>query len=258
MAAGTASLLTGGLGAGMGLFQAITGKNNERDAERALNNYERQSLDNAYKNIQISTLGSDIQREESQRNAASLFDILQGGGARSIVGGIPKVVGSLNNVNQQIAKDLDQQFINREYAIAGDNARIEGMIENRDNQNIAALSSQANAGRQDFFNGLMGVGSAAAYMGRNITPGENATVDPATGMNSAGITSPIGSGQMPGTPTASPITPITTGPMYGASPTPMPFANTPYFYQGMPQPIQSELSADYFGNSDLINKYPRF
>lgn len=237
MAVGTAAALSGGIGAGLGLFQAITGKNNERDAERALNNYERQSLDNAYKNIQISTLGSDIQREESQRNAASLFDVLQGGGVRGIVGGIPKVVGSLNNVNQQIAKDIDQQFINREYAIAGDNARIEGMIENRDNQNIAALSSQANAGRQDFFNGLMGIGSAATAVGRGIAAKpQEITADTYSG------------------PEAAPA-----GVTYGADQYAQPYfdfgTDAPF---AMPKPVMNNLSNDFFGAQDMINKYYRF
>lgn len=156
------------LGTGMGLYQAFSGNKQKNEANRALSEYERQELDNAYKDIQISTMGSDLLREENARTSAGLIDAMQQGGSRAIIGGVPKVVGATNQINQQAAKMLDDQMMNRDYAIAGDNARIEGITENRDNANINALSSQAQAGQQDMWSGIMGTASGLAYGAKNI------------------------------------------------------------------------------------------
>lgn len=163
-----AAITTTALGLGLGAYKAIDGANRRRDAERELDNYQRQELNNAYKEMPISTFGSDLLREENARTSANLVDALRMGGSRSIIAGIPKVVGMTNQINQEAAKMIDGQVINRNYAIAGDNARIEAMTEARDNQNIAGYSSQANAGRQDMMDGLMGTADSIAYGARNI------------------------------------------------------------------------------------------
>ena len=108
-------------------------------------------------------MGSDLLREENARTSAGLTDALQQSGTRGIIGGIPRVVSATNQINQDAAKLLDDQQQRREYAIAGDNARIEGITEDRDNGNIAGLSSQVDAGRQDMWDGIMG-GLSGAQM----------------------------------------------------------------------------------------------
>ena len=143
MAAATAIGL-GGLA--LSGIQAIDGANRSKKAQRELNNYERQELNNAYENISVSTMGSDLLREENARTSANLVNSTQLGGTRSIIGGVPRVVSATNEINQEAAKMLDDQVKQREYAIAGDNSRIEGITENRDIANINALSSQVDAG----------------------------------------------------------------------------------------------------------------
>ena len=162
------SAAVGAVGLGMSAYQAIDGANRQKKAQRELNNYERQELNNAFENVQISTMGSDLLREEGARTTANLVDATQMGGARTIIGGIPRVVGASNEINREAAKMLDDQVQNREYAIAGDNTRIEGITENRDIANIAGLSSQINAGRQDMWSGFGSALSSAAYMGRGL------------------------------------------------------------------------------------------
>lgn len=163
-----ASVATSLLGTGLGVYQAIDGANRAREAKRELNEYDRQILDNAFKNVQIQTEGIDLMRDENARNSASIIDAASNSGARGIIGAAPRVVAASNAMNAEAARNLDDQYARRDYAIAGDNARIEGIIENRDNANIAALSSQANAGRQDFFSGALGAASGLAYGARNI------------------------------------------------------------------------------------------
>jgi hypothetical protein len=63
MAAATA--IIGGIALAGGLAQTGKGIADSRKANRLLNNYERQDLYNSYSDIQISTEGFDIAREEA-------------------------------------------------------------------------------------------------------------------------------------------------------------------------------------------------
>ena len=167
MAAAT-SLVLGTAGLVMGGVKAIDGAKRSKRARNELNAYERQSLDNAFKDVSISTMGSDLLREENARTSAGLTDALRQSGTRDIIGGIPRVIGATNEINQEAARLLDDQAIRREYAIAGDDIRIQGLNEERDAGNIGALSSQADAGRQDMWDGIMGGLSAAGSMANSI------------------------------------------------------------------------------------------
>lgn len=230
MAAGTAALINGGLSLGMGAYQAIAGNKQRKDALEELNNYDRQLLDNAFKDIQISTEGVDLMRDENARTSANLIDSASNAGSRAIIGSAPRVSAATNNLNSGIANYLDEANNRREYAIAGDNARIEGIIEDRDNANIAALSSQANAGRQDTFSGLMGVASGLSYLGNNITSSNMPppAVEPAAGtMAPAGTTfnnAPTAT-TLPTYPTAS----FNPNAANLPAPADAPMYNTPYF-----------------------------
>lgn len=186
MAAATAVAL-GGLA--ISGYQAIDGANRAKKASKELSEYERQTLDNAFENIQISTMGSDLLKEQAGITSASLVDSAQQSGTRGILSTLPKIVGYTNNVNQEAAKMLDDQVQRRSYAIAGDNARIEGITENRDIANISALSSEVNAGRQDTANGIMGGLSSLGYGLSNFggfTPQVDSVM--ADGLTPAGLT----------------------------------------------------------------------
>ena len=172
MAAATAIGL-GGLA--LSGIQAIDGANRSKKAKNELNDYERQELNNAYENISVSTMGSDLLREENARTSANLVDATQLGGARSIIGGVPRITATTNDINREASKMLDDQVRQREYAIAGDNARIEGITENRDISNINALSSQVDAGRQDMWAGFGSALSSAAYMGNSMGSAKTAS-----------------------------------------------------------------------------------
>jgi len=99
-------------------------------------------------------------------------------------------------LNADAAANLDNQGMRRAYAIAGDNARIEGITEDRDNANISALSSQANAGRQDMWSGIMGAASGLGAAGRGITPGAAEPAAGATAFTNTGV-APTGPSQYP-------------------------------------------------------------
>ncbi|WP_430611506.1 hypothetical protein [Flavobacterium sp. JP2137] len=175
-----AAITSVALGVAAAGYSIYEGQEKKKKANTELNNYERQALDNAFEDIQISTIGSDILREESSRNSANIVEAVQGSGARGIGATLPKLQMETNAVNRQIQKDLDDQVTKREYAIAGDETRIRDIREDRDNQNINALSSQVQAGEDMKWNGIMGGMSGLASMGRTIGAGDSVSSNSVT------------------------------------------------------------------------------
>jgi len=166
---GIASAVTGGLSAGLGIYQTIAGAKEKKQAQDALENYKRQELENVAKDLQVSTLGADRQLAEQARLASTQVGALQGGGTRALIGGLGKVEAGNQAVNDQITSDLDQQRKEIDRMIATDNANIRGMQENRENADISALSSQYQSGKQDMNMGIgqivQGVGTVANQFG---------------------------------------------------------------------------------------------
>jgi len=219
-----ASFTSALLGTGLGVYQAIDGAKRKKDAMRELNEYDRQKLDNAYEDVSLSLEGNDLLRDENARASAGIIDAASNAGSRAIIGAAPRVSAAVNNLNTAAARNLDDQINRREYAIAGDNARIEGITENRDNANIAALSSEANAGRQDMFSGMLGAASGLGYAARNYTPGINPEVESVTpyNFNPSGLaTIPVP--EMPITATPPPTLPPAAGSSYWPSKEALPF-----------------------------------
>ena len=192
---------------GTAAYGIYSSEQKKKEAKRNLNDYERQTLDNAFENIQISTMGSDLLTEQAGITSASLVDSAQQAGTRGILSTLPKVVGYTNSVNQEAAKLLDDQNQRRSYAVAGDNARIEGITENRDVANIAGYSSQINQAEKDKNSYIMGGLSALSYglrdfggftpqidsvMSDGLTPsglsGTTPTADVPYGLNNKGFT----------------------------------------------------------------------
>lgn len=172
-----ASAAAGALGAGVGLYTTIQGAKQARDAKNALENYDRQELSNIAEGMQVSTLGSDIQKEEQARLASSQIDALQGAGTRGIIGGLGRVEAGNQAVNRQIGADLDMQQQEINQIRAQDEARIRDMQENREQADINALSSQYNTGQQNKMSGLgniiAGTGQSAIGMYQPKDPNAN-------------------------------------------------------------------------------------
>lgn len=174
MAAATTAI-TAGIGAATSIFQIAQGAKNKREAKEALANYERQELENVYEDLQISTVGSDLLKDRGAATTAALVDLARTGGSRGVMSSLPKIQAESNNINNEAMKYLDDQVNRRNYAIAGDNQRIQGMIEQRQNSEIAGLGQQLNVGNQTMWNGMNGLGNSLIYGANNIdSTGESA------------------------------------------------------------------------------------
>lgn len=151
---GAATAVMGGIGVLGGAYQAIEGSRQAREARRALEDYQRQELLNSYENLQVSTMGADLQKEEQARLASSQVEALQGAGVRGVVGGLGRVEAGNQAVNRQVGADLDMQRKQIDQMIAQEDSRLLSMQEQREMQDISALSSQYNMGNQMFWGGL--------------------------------------------------------------------------------------------------------
>jgi hypothetical protein len=161
---------------GLGIYNAIEQSKNKLEAQRALEDYQRQELENSnvYENMRIATMGTDLQKEEQARLASTQMDTLAGAGVRGVIGGTGRVQANNERVNNQIASDLERQEIERERLIASDNANIRSMIENREQNDINALSSQYNTAvdsQQMAFGNIL---SATGTFENQLTDGEGA------------------------------------------------------------------------------------
>ncbi|WNH10024.1 hypothetical protein [Thalassobellus suaedae] len=168
MVVGTTALITGGIMGAASLGQTVSGIIGKNKYQKQLDNLEVPELENAFEDISISTVGSDLMREESARTNASLVDAVRSGGSRSVYSAIPKIASLNTAANQEARKYLDDQVVNRDYAIAQDDVRIRGMEENRYQQELQGLGQAIQSNRQDIWSGVRGIASTGAYMGRNL------------------------------------------------------------------------------------------
>jgi len=161
MAAATSILMGGAALAGSGL-QIAQGLKQTKEGEAALNDFERQELQNIFEDMPISLLGSNIRREDTSQMNANLTDAARNSGIRGVFGALPRIQAMGNQAARQNQLDVDNQVMKRNYAIAGDEGRIQGMQENRDNQDLAGIGQQIAVGQQ---NTMSGIGSAFNSLG---------------------------------------------------------------------------------------------
>lgn len=166
---GAGAAVSGGLGLVGGIYNTIQGAKQSNDAKNALENYNRQDLNNVADGLQVSTLGSDLQREEQSRLASSQVQALREGGSRTM-GQLGRVSQANQMVNRQIGADLDMQQKQIDQMRAEDEARIRAIQENREIGDISALSSQINTGEQMKANGISQGIQGVSMIGNAFAP----------------------------------------------------------------------------------------
>jgi hypothetical protein len=152
-----------------GVTQAVIAAKKAKKAKDAIKNYKRQELTNAYDDVRVSTLASELQREELARSTASGIQALRAGGARTVIGGVGNLQAQNVFAARSIGADLDRQQKEIDRLRASDEVRIQGMQEDREIADLAGLGNELNTQRQNTTNGIntaiSGVGSAFSAMG---------------------------------------------------------------------------------------------
>lgn len=196
MAVATSAAIIGGLGLAKGAFDTISANKRQKQHQAELDAYQKQELTNKYKDMQISTIGSDMMREESSRNIATAMNSIGNAGTRAIIGATPKLVAEQNNIDRNIQKELDDQVQKRNYAIAQDDAQIRGMQEQREYNDLAGIGNAIDTASQDKNMGFNTMLNGAMAIGSNI---ENSTGTPQVKPLSSSIT-PVGIAKLSSTP----------------------------------------------------------
>jgi len=154
------------VGAGVSAYTAINEANRKKKAQKALEELKTPELSNVAENLQVSTLGSDLLKEETARNNATQVEALREAGTRGVVGGIGAVSARTNAQNERIAANLDEQQKEIDRLAAQDETRIQSVQENRNIRDVSALSSQYDAANEAqqmaIGNTIQGLGSAAS------------------------------------------------------------------------------------------------
>ena len=163
------------VGVGISVYKTIDEAKKKKAAAKALENLEQPELKNTAEDLQVSTLGSDLQREESARLASTQTEALREAGTRAIIGGSGRVEAGNQKLNREIGADLDQQQKDIDKMKATDDLNMRKVAEDRHNANVTALSSQYNAAAQAqntaMGNAIASAGTAAnAYSNRGVDP----------------------------------------------------------------------------------------
>lgn len=141
-------------GAISGFGKIKKGKRMERAGQAGIDNFEWQDLSNPYKDLAISTAGSDLATENLATNTATAVNALRSGGTRGIVGGVGRVQANANQVNKEIAANLDAQQKNKDYAAAGQDVNNQSMIEKRQGDELAGYGNMMDVGMDMQSNGM--------------------------------------------------------------------------------------------------------
>lgn len=168
-AAGVAiPLISTAVSAGTSLLQTSAANRQAKKTQEAIDNYQRQDIVNPNLGLQVSTLGSDRQREDLNRSIATMANQAAMGGSRAILGIAPNLLNAQLQQGQQIAGNLDQQEAQRQAAVAQGEGMVTQMMEQRENADLAGLGNQLNIARQERANGinnLVQTGFGAATLG---------------------------------------------------------------------------------------------
>jgi hypothetical protein len=164
---GVATALAIGTAAYSG-YQAYSEGEKKKSAKKALENLPVPEATNVGNGLQVSTKGTDLRTKNAQQVSASAIDALRGSGTRGVIGGVGAVQAQNNAIAESNASNLDEQQKNIDQIKAQDNIRLQGIGENRFQQNVSALSSQYNSA-QDAQNQAIANGvSSLTTVGSNI------------------------------------------------------------------------------------------
>lgn len=161
-----AASLGNAVGAVGGYQKWREGRKMQKAAQAAIDKFEWQELENPFGDLQVSTLGADLEREELGRSVASTVEALRAGGTRGLGVGAGRVLQSSIEGNRQIAAGLDQQQKQIDFAEAADEVATRNMIENRQANELAGLGQKLNVGMNMKYGGVADMMNAGQSQGQ--------------------------------------------------------------------------------------------
>lgn len=141
-------------GAISGFGKIKKGKQMERAGQQGIDNFEWQDLANPYKDLAISTAGTDLATDNLATNTATAVNALRSGGTRGVVGGVGRVQANANQVNKELAANLDMQQKNKDFAAAGQDVNNQNTMDIRQGNELAGYGNMMDVGMDMQTNGM--------------------------------------------------------------------------------------------------------
>lgn len=173
------------LGAQLGMAFAnsaigfITGQNRQAQADKdikayqdKINNFQRQEMQNAYRNLTVPTKRLELMQEEQARTASTAINAAGMSGARGLASTVPQIMDYQTKAQNDISSFYEEQQSKIDQMIAQDDTNIRAMREQRDNQELQGLQTglqgamAAKQGGQDLAMGSLqsGMGAAGSFL----------------------------------------------------------------------------------------------
>lgn len=151
--------------AGVSGVQMAQANKQKKAAQKAIEDYKRPELANAYNGLQVSTLGADRQREDMARTLATYGGMAAMGGSRGIAATLPALLEQQNAQEAQIAANLDQQQMQINQLQAGGEMQVQGMQEQRGNNDLLGYGNLLNNANQERAGALNQLATTGASFG---------------------------------------------------------------------------------------------
>ena len=149
-----------------GVAKMVDGFTRKKAAQQKMRELEAAPLPlNAFEALQVPTEGTQIQREELQRQAASAASQMQQAGTRAIVGGIGDFQEAQTKGYRQIGADIDEAMFKRDTMAAQEQSNINMVGEERLAAQISGTAADIGAARQDIMGGMGDVANTALSFG---------------------------------------------------------------------------------------------
>ncbi len=157
IATGTAIAIGAATAAAAGGAQAISGAVRAKRAKRDLENYERQEVTDLASDMRVSDLGEQRNVENIMQSEANQTEAVQMGGARAVIGATSGIQANTSNALAASAVRTDEKLANLQNVKYQEKVRGFNTIEARQNQDIAGMAAEMQAGRAAVQQGLQTV-----------------------------------------------------------------------------------------------------
>lgn len=161
MAIGTAVV-----GAVSGAAKFFEGQSMQNRAQEAIDKFRFTELQNPYRDVRVSELGANLQREQASQATAGALDVLRQGGTRAVIGGLPQVTAQNQRLSQQIGAGLDQQRVATDRMAAQQDVRNQELIRQAEAQELAGYGQLLNVGMGMKYGGLGNLANVSGLAGQ--------------------------------------------------------------------------------------------
>lgn len=166
-------------GLGMSAAQAIKASKDMKTADNAAkaakNELSKISETNAFKQVQVPTLGFNLAQQSQAQRSASALSAVQSAGAEGVIGGVGQIMQAGNEQDLQLAAQADEAKFKRdamqadaEMGISARKQERDFMIGSIEAQSQNERRAQAESNRNAAIAGMFSSAGAAVKAGSKI------------------------------------------------------------------------------------------